>query len=142
MCVRKFQIVFLLVTLFLMSCSKHVNQYKAGKKSGKWVYKNKTDGYSTGRYRNGVEKGIWKYFESNKLYRIERHKGNISSVKFYYPNRKISSKGQTRMDANSTEIHWYYYGKWTYYNERGKITEIRTYEKGKMIDEKVYYNPQ
>ena len=124
-----------------VSCSKHVNQYKDGRKNGKWTYKSKPGGYSVGKYRKGIEKGTWKYFEQDKLYRVERHRGNTSSIKFYYPGGRISSKGETRMDTTLTDVHWYYHGKWTYYNERGKVTEIRTYEKGKIVDEKVYYNP-
>lgn len=137
---RIIQVIILLASVFFTSCAgRPVNQYKNGKKDGKWIYQNKkTDGYSRGKYQLGTETGTWKYYEGKKLARRERYKNNMADVKFYYPNGKISSRGQTRFDTTATELHWYYTGDWKYYNQRGKLTEIRTFVKGKPVREKVY----
>lgn len=123
-----------------LSCAVHpVNQLKNGKKDGKWEYKNKNTAiYSRGKYKEGVEVGVWKYYQGKELWKRERYKGNISYVKLYYPGGRVSSKGQTQLDITDKEIHWYYTGDWKYYNERGKQTGVRSYQKGKPIHEKVY----
>jgi antitoxin component YwqK of YwqJK toxin-antitoxin module len=137
---RILQFVILSMLTCLMSCaSRPTNQLKNGKKDGIWVYQNKkTSIYSRGKYEQGVEVGVWKYYQGKKMWKREHYNGNVSDVKIYYPNKRISSKGQTQMDISDKEIHWYYTGDWKFYNEQGKLTEIRTYEKGKPIHEKGY----
>jgi antitoxin component YwqK of YwqJK toxin-antitoxin module len=54
-------------------------------------------------------------------------------VKFYYPNGKVSSKGHTQMDIMAKDVHWYYSGRWMYYNEHGRLTATKTFEKGTEI---------
>lgn len=124
----------------LTACGSHPqNQLKNGKKDGIWVYNNKnTSITSRGRYNMGREVGTWKYYQGKTMWKRELYKGSTSRVKIYYPDGHISSKGQTKLDISDKEIHWYYTGDWKFFNESGNLTEIRTYERGKPVREKIF----
>lgn len=91
------------------------------------------------RYRNGIEHGISKQFSGGDLYRTERIYGRRSKIKFYHTNGKISSRGWAANDNDPKVIHWYYTGTWKYFNELGKLIEVRIYKKGHPISEKMIY---
>jgi hypothetical protein len=38
------------------------------------------------------------------------------------------------MISDSKEIHWFYTGKWKYFNDRGELTETKIYDKGILIE--------
>lgn len=88
--------------------TKRIENYKDGKLNG--VYKSyeynngKVYLYSIGKYENGQQVGMWKY---------------------YFENGQLNEIGN-RQDDNRI-------GKWNEYNKDGKIIFIRYYENGKLI---------
>lgn len=47
-------------------------------------------------------------------------------------------KGKSKVDMENEGWHWYYFGKWKYYNEQGQLLKIHIYENGKMVDSIIY----
>ncbi|WP_394776344.1 hypothetical protein [Flavobacterium sp.] len=54
-------------------------------------------------------------------------------MKYYYENGKVQSKGNTKLEANSVETHWFYFGDWKFYSDKGKLIEIKNYRNGELI---------
>lgn len=48
---------------------------------------------------------------------------------------KYNQKGKTKMETNSKETHWFYFGDWKFYSDKGKLTEIKKYNNGELISE-------
>ncbi len=60
----------------------------------------------------------------------------ICIVRYYYENGKLQSKGKTKIEVNAVETHWFYFGDWKFYSDKGKLTEIKKYNNGDLISEK------
>jgi antitoxin component YwqK of YwqJK toxin-antitoxin module len=56
-------------------------------------------------------------------------------VTFYYPNKKIRSRGKTQLDLTAKQLHWYYTGDWKYFDPQGKLLKVVTYKEGNPIAE-------
>ena len=90
---------------------------------------------STGRFRNGLGKGIHRQFSDKKLVRKEKYKDGICHTTYYYENGKIMTEGNTKMVLTENEIHWFYNGDWKFYDESGQLIGTRTYENGAILNE-------
>jgi antitoxin component YwqK of YwqJK toxin-antitoxin module len=130
----KIKIKVIILSALLMSCNRQINTYRDKQKHGRWIHKSSEQSFSRGRYVDGKQAGTWKTFEEGKLYRKERFGKSASIVKFYHPNRRLMSKGQTRVELTPTHLHWYYSGIWSYYDAQGKLTEKRIYDKGQLVE--------
>jgi antitoxin component YwqK of YwqJK toxin-antitoxin module len=128
-----FRIFVLIISILFLSCNAKINQTKQGKEHGKWIIKSDNDLWK-GRYRDGAEIGTWKSFTNGRLYKKERFRKNASYIVFYYSNGKIKSCGKANMISNEQEIHWFYNGKWNYYNENGELIETKVYDKGVLME--------
>ena len=129
--------LFLFFAFALIFSACKTNQFnKVGQRHGRWEF---NDSLGTvvykygGRYKNGIERGTWKYYLGGKLARKEKYRENISFNRFYHENGKISSQGKSQLDVSTTEVHWYYFGDWEYFDENGKPTAIKTFENGKQV---------
>ncbi|MBS1550129.1 MAG: hypothetical protein JSS94_09760 [Bacteroidetes bacterium] len=90
---------------------------------------------STGKYKYGTKIGKWKSTLNEKIYQIDRIKNDITKTKFYYyANGKVKQMGQSRLEVTANESHWYYFGDWKYFNEKGKLLYLKKYADGKKID--------
>jgi antitoxin component YwqK of YwqJK toxin-antitoxin module len=124
-----------LLSFCFVSCSKSINQYQNKEKHGRWIESDRVARtYSKGRYFKGQQVGTWRDYSEDGLYRKERFRANASKLKFYYPNGKISSSGQTLTEEGNTGLHWFYTGKWKFFDDKGRLIEERTYHKGKAIE--------
>ncbi|MBY0243889.1 MAG: hypothetical protein K2Q03_00385 [Sphingobacteriaceae bacterium] len=114
-----------------MSCKLKRNQILNGNREGKWITIDTLDYiYVTkGRFRKGNEVGTWRDYCNGKLVKKEKYRKNTSSITYYYLNGKIMKKGKTKTDNDGLSYHWYYYGKWHFYNANGKLDSIKTYKK-------------
>jgi antitoxin component YwqK of YwqJK toxin-antitoxin module len=130
----------LLLFIFILSLvGCKTNQTIDGKREGKWVFKdvtNDTIHFQKGKYKDGVEKGVWKSYENKKLYRKEKYKGNSCYITNYYSNGKIQSKGTAQIEQKDGVIQWKLSGDWDYFDEKGKHYLTRTYLNGYQITEK------
>ncbi|WET04845.1 hypothetical protein [Flavobacterium sp. YJ01] len=135
--IRKILFAIILVSFF--GCkSKLINQRIDKKREGKWVdiyVQDSTEYKSVEFYKNDLPVKKWKTFINGKLYKLEKYKNGICIVKSYYENGKLESKGKTKLEISETESHWFYFGEWKFYSDKGKLFQIRKYEKGELISE-------
>ena len=126
--------------MMLFSCkSKPINQKIDKKKEGLWVdnYQQDSTTYKSFEYyKNDQPVKKWKSYINGKIYKTEKYKNGICIVKYYYENGKLQSKGKTKIEVDSIETHWFYFGDWKFYSDKGKLTEIKKYNNGDLISEK------
>ena len=131
--------VLLFCGIMLSGCkSKPINQKIDHKKEGVWIdnYKQDSTTYKSFEYYKHDEPvKKWKSYINGKIYKTEKYKNGISTVKYYYENGKVQSTGKTKMESNSKETHWFYFGDWKFYSDKGKLTEIKKYNNGELISE-------
>lgn len=127
---KKLILIFAIIS-FCLSCKSKINQVVNQQREGKWITIDTLDSiYITkGKYKKGIEKGTWKYFYNNRLVKKEKYNKGICNTTFYHPNGKIAKKGNTKLESNSIEDHWYYTGKWAFYNPKGKLDSTKIYKK-------------
>jgi len=129
--------LLLLCGIMLSGCkSKHINQKIDHKKEGVWIDDYTQDNVrykSFEYYKHDEPVKKWKSYIGGKIYKTEKYKNGVSTVKFYYENGKVQSTGKTKMESNSKETHWFYFGDWKFYSDNGKLTEIKKYNNGELI---------
>ncbi|PBQ33295.1 hypothetical protein CNR22_16440 [Sphingobacteriaceae bacterium] len=131
--------LFLLLILFCdLSYSQKLNRFnKHGQRTGKWITYNdsaKTSKSIEGRYRNGNPKGTFYFYTlDGTLERKEVSRFKILKTTFYYPDKKIQFKGQARIDNETDKVHYYFFGKWKYYDTTGQVLKYVYYEKGRQV---------
>jgi len=128
------------IVLFLvvLVCACKTNQNINGLKEGKWVLTDtlNNDVYKhIEKYRKGEEVKTWKTFKNKKRYKTEKYKGTICHVIYFYPNGKKSLEGNTKLEIEEKQTHWFYYDEWKIYNELGKLIKLKYYESGIMLSE-------
>lgn len=134
--------LILLIVLLLASCNTKMNQYikdekNVSKRHGKWKEEYSSDEgtlIAVGKYKNGEKVGIWKTTLNNQLFQKDKIKKNITKTKIYHQNGKLMQSGQSKMEVSKNERHWYYFGDWKFYNEKGNLQYIKKYEDGKKVD--------
>jgi len=126
--------------MMLFSCkSKSINQKIDKKKEGLWIdnYEQDSTTYKSFEYyKNDQPVKKWKSYINGKIYKTEKYKNGICIVRYYYENGKLQSKGKTKIEVNAVETHWFYFGDWKFYSDKGKLTEIKKYNNGDLISEK------
>ena len=129
--------ILLFCGIMLSGCkSKPINQKIDHKKEGVWIdnYKQDSTTYKSFEYYKHDEPvKKWKSYINGKIYKTEKYKNGISTVKYYYENGKVQSTGKTKMESNSKETHWFYFGDWKFYSDKGKLVEIKNYVNGELI---------
>ncbi|WP_269234416.1 hypothetical protein [Flavobacterium flavigenum] len=132
------KVCFIIILISLIGCKTAVtNQTIDKKKEGKWVelYDDGNKYKSVEYYKQGQPVKKWKSYIDGKIYKTEKYKNGICTVKYYHPNGKLQSKGKTSVEIDSVETHWFYFGKWKFYSDKGKLTDIRKYDKGNLVSE-------
>lgn len=123
----------------LLSCkSKPINQKIDKKKEGLWIDNYQQDSItykSLEYYKSDQPIKKWKSYINGKIYKTEKYKNGICIVKYYYENGKLQSKGKTKIEVDAVETHWFYFGVWKFYSDKGKLTEIKNYKNGDLISE-------
>lgn len=128
-------IVTLLAVLFVSCQTKKINQYikspdNSQKRHGKWIEEYPVENgtlVGVGKYKNGEKIGVWRTTFHGKKYQKDKIRKSVIKTKFYHPNGKIMQKGKSRLDISDAERHWYYFGKWKYFDEKGKLERVRNY---------------
>ncbi|MWB94275.1 hypothetical protein GON26_07870 [Flavobacterium sp. GA093] len=135
---RQFIILFFCGILLLGCKSKSINQKIDKKREGVWIDAYTQDSIvykSIEHYKKDLPVKKWKSYINGKIYKTEKYKNGICTVKYYYENGKLQSKGKTRIDVSAAETHWFYFGDWKFYSDKGKLTEIKKYNNGELISE-------
>ncbi|OXA74907.1 hypothetical protein SAMN05444397_10613 [Flavobacterium aquidurense] len=138
--------ILLFCGIFLFGCkSKPINQKINHKKEGVWIdnYKQDSTIYKSFEYyKDDQPVKKWKSYINGKIYKTEKYKNGICIVKYYYENGELQSKGKTKIEVNARETHWFYFGDWKFYSDKGKLTEIRKYNNGNLISEERIKNKE
>jgi len=138
--------VLLFCGIVLSGCkSKPINQKIDHKKEGVWIdnYKQDSTTYKSFEYyKHDQPVKKWKSYINGKIYKTEKYKKGVCTVTYYYENGKIQSKGKTKIEVNAAETHWFYFGNWKFYSEKGKLTEIKKYNNGELISEERIKNKE
>lgn len=134
----KFKSILLISIIITALSGCRINKIRDNERHGKWIDYDTIENVnykSIGRYKNGIEKGTHRQFSNKKLHRKEKYKDGICQTTYYYPNGKMMSEGNTELEITEKEMHWYYQGDWKFYDEKGKLLGINTYEKGELINQ-------
>ena len=133
-----------LIIIPMVSCSspKAINQYHKlpnGNKErvGYWIEKESDESgeyLSKGNYEDGVKIGVWKTTLQGKRYHQEKIKKGIAKVKYFHPNGRLMEKGNTQFLNTESFVSWEKIEDWKYYDDKGKLKEIRTFAKKKRLD--------
>ncbi|TDW49874.1 hypothetical protein EV144_102300 [Flavobacterium sp. 270] len=133
------KILFTILIFSFFGCkTASVNQKIDHKKEGKWVdvyVQDSVEYKSIEYYKNDQPVKKWKTFINGKIYKTEKYKNGICIVKNYFENGKIESKGNTKLEVNDSISHWFYFGNWKFYSDKGKLTELKKYKNGELISE-------
>lgn len=119
--------------------SQHHNRYNRHKeRTGKWiVYADSAKKIKSTvvRYRNGNAVGRGYYYTSEGyLGRKEIVRFNRIRTSFYYPNGIKRLKGKARIESRGDTLHYFFYGRWKYYDEKGKLVKYNYYKKGGLVN--------
>lgn len=108
-----------------------------GKRKGLWVtYWDEEEKLkmSVAKFKDGYEVGKSKeYFQNENLRLKFRYQKNRIRAKYYSADGKLEKKGWAVIEYNIEDVHYYWQGKWKYYNEKRKVQSISFYENGKKI---------
>ncbi|MCC6837995.1 MAG: hypothetical protein IT234_05600, partial [Bacteroidia bacterium] len=136
-----FLLVFLLLYGLKQSDAQNINKYKKKQRHGKWVihyHDSDTLIDNTGRYRLGVPKGTWRYYDRNaRLIKKEKYVFRKIYTTHYHENGKIKRKGKAKIVINDTMTHYFYYGNWNVYDTAGVLIKKQTYKDGIKTGEQI-----
>lgn len=127
--------------LFFYSCSsgKKINQIKNGQQHGLWITyadAGKKIILNKGRFKNGIPQGKWVYNNTKgQLDRKEVYRGKKIKIKHFHGNGKCAVSGKAELVNEENKLHFYYYGKWKYYDENGRHEKTALFEKGRLVKE-------
>lgn len=131
--------LFILFLFAFLGCkTAPINQKIDKKKEGKWmdVYVQDNVEYkSIEYYKHDKPVKKWKTYINGKIYKTEKYKNGICVVKNYYENGKLESKGNTKLEITTLQSHWFYFGDWKFYSDKGKLKGIKKYENGELVSE-------
>lgn len=131
-------IIFFFTCSSLMLFGQASNRLnKQGERTGKWMtYMDSAGKLKSfkGRFRNGKPIGN-AYFYNNDGILDRREKNRFKKLKttFYYPSGVVRLKGQARLENLPDRIHYYFYGKWNAYNEKGVLVKHYFYKNGALL---------
>jgi hypothetical protein len=125
-------------TLFL----RRVNRYNKHKeRTGIWITYNdsaKKIRSSKVRYKNDNAIGRGYYYNAEGILarrEIVRFK-RIKTI-LYNPNCKVRARGNAKIENYSDRLHYFFYGRWKYYDDNGKLVKYVFYERG--VNKKTIY---
>ncbi len=108
-----------------------------GRRKGKWItYWDEEEKVpmSKATFNNGREVGVSKEYHINGKLRLKfRHQGDRIRVKYYDEQRRLEQKGWSIIEYNESDTHYYWHGKWKFYNKRRKLERIAFYENGEEV---------
>jgi hypothetical protein len=130
--------VLLLLLLLYTSCVIHSQPNKLNKnlqRKGKWLTYDdslRTIKSFEGRFRNGKSVGKSIYYFNGKIDRIEKKRFRKLKTTLYYADGKIKAKGNARLINGDSLMHYFFYGKWKYFDENGKLFKYVYFDNGQI----------
>ena len=109
-----------------------------GLKTGKWITywdDAKRIPMSKEHYEKGREVGVSKAYHQNGNLRLKfRYRGDRIRVKYFTIDRKLDQKGFAQIEFNKDDVHYYWHGKWKFYDEKRKLNRVSFYENGEEVE--------
>ncbi len=136
-------ITIILVAFSFLFGSAQEKEEKPPVRDGKYYEywdKDSTRISACGHFCNGKPCKKWKYFHYNGKRRMKSKYGDRIKLKYYRENGRRSEKGYAVLDRSSKAIHFYWQGKWKYYNKKGRLYRVVLFEKGEEL--KVISGPE
>jgi hypothetical protein len=129
------RIQFLLLQLLCKSVIGRSQPNKLNKnlqRTGKWITYNdslKTIKSFEGLFRKGNPVGISIYYFNGKINRIEKKRFRKLKTSLYYADGKIKANGSAGLVNGDSLMHYFFYGKWKYFDENGKLFKYVYFDK-------------
>lgn len=126
--------------IFLAFACKPINQKVNKEREGLWIEEYAQDSLhykSIGKYHKGDPVKKWRYYLDKKIIMREKFNKEYCIRTKYHKNGKVESKGNTKLDNNEKYPHWFYTGDWKFYDQKGKLNQIKKYENGNLISETI-----
>jgi hypothetical protein len=142
---RSFTIIFVFIS-FIGFSQNRINKFKHSQRQGRWIiYQDSTNTQidNIGRYRKGIPKGTWKYYDvQGHLLKKEKYFFRKIYIKQFYANGKLYKKGKAKTVITEKLIHYFYYGHWYVYDSTGTLIKKQLYKDGNKISEYTFKTPQ
>jgi antitoxin component YwqK of YwqJK toxin-antitoxin module len=118
-----------------------INTYNTdGKKDGLWITyfnednKEKKLVSSRVHYKEGYETGVCKHYHSNGNIRLKwRYFKSRIRAKYYFEDGKIEQKGWSKIEWNEKDTHYYWEGKWKFFDIHRKLIRVAWYKDGQEV---------
>ncbi|MCF8367692.1 MAG: hypothetical protein K9G76_01525 [Bacteroidales bacterium] len=136
-------IIFILIEALHLQAqflSRKTNQFNNnGLKQGKWIsFWDETCMIprSIAVYKNGKETGkCYEYYRNGEVRLKFRYQLNRIRVKYFSEEGIRQQKGWAIMEYTKDDTHYYWHGKWKFYDEHGKLINITFYLNGAPLEE-------
>ena len=139
-----FCLVFILLPVFTTAQLFHrkVNRYdENGKRTGLWVNYwdvEKKIPMTKNHFKDDRETGVCKEYHNNGRLRLKfRYYKDRIRVKYYDENRRLEQKGWAVIDFTEKDIHYYWHGKWKFFNKNRKLLRVALYRNGELVEENI-----
>lgn len=83
-----------------------------------------------GHYCYGLPCKTWRYYHENGNVRMKVKYRDRLKIKYYRENGQLEKKGYAMLDLDKEAIHFYWQGRWKYFDDRRHIYRIALYENG------------
>jgi antitoxin component YwqK of YwqJK toxin-antitoxin module len=119
---------------------RNINQYdEDGKRHGRWIeYYDEEEKIVSSElnYKHGFQDGICKFYHPNGKLRLKwRYYKNRIRAKYFYEDGKLEQKGWSKIEYGGEATHYYWHGKWKFYDHRRKLIRTSFYQNGEEITE-------
>ncbi len=136
----KYFVVILLLFPLILSAQifkRKVNRNdENGNRKGLWINYWDDDEkilMSKYHYKDGMETYVCREFYSNGKTRIKfRYYGKRIRVKYFDENSQITQKGWSKWDIAEKDLHYYWDGKWKFFDENKKLVKVEIWEMGEL----------
>lgn len=86
---------------------------------------------SFAHFEKGRETGVCKEFRNDGSLRLKsRYDQTRIKIKYYDEKRKLEKKGWAIINYTTEDIHFYWQGKWKFFNKNHKLIKTCFYENG------------
>lgn len=87
-----------------------------------------------GRFKNGRPCKTWKYYWDDGTMRMKIKYHDRLKIKYYTTSGRLDQKGYAMLDFNAADTHFYWHGRWKYYDDRRKLYRIALYQDGAEVE--------
>jgi len=110
-----------------------------GSREGLWIeYYDKENNIISSkiRYKNGYQTGKCTFYHPNGQRRLKWHYyNNRIRAKYYFENGRLDQKGWSKIDYSGQDTHYYWHGKWKFFDDHRKLIRVGFYQNGEEISD-------